>query len=172
MWTPSCPRCVWRSSRRRPRDACPWFPCCPSALFAGSWFPSSSWTWASSCQGSMRWDAPVQLTSSSHTDWCTHYLWYRFNTRSVWHLNMFKKFKVILNCSAAASSSSSFHSVLQLFKGIVRSKMNFNSVSTHHDAYIAVGEMFESIKHFWSFRGKQRCSQIQYNWSTWGLLQT
>ena len=26
-----------------------------------------------------------------------------------------------------------------------------------------VGEVFESTKHFWSLRGKQRCRQIQYN---------
>ena len=41
-----------------------------------------------------------------------------------------------------------------------------HSLSTHHYADGGVGSVFHSTKHL-SFRGKQRCSQIQYNWSNW-----
>lgn len=60
-WSQSCQRCVWRTSLRRPRATCRCSACCPSAPSAGSWSPLSSWTWASSCQGSMRWAVPVVL---------------------------------------------------------------------------------------------------------------
>ena len=53
------------------------------------------------------------------------------------------------------------------FKGIVQPKMKMMSLSTHHYADGGVGE---STKHFLSSRGKQCCSQIQYNWSKWWVL--
>lgn len=58
-WMQSWQRCIWRTSRRGPRATCLCWACCPSAPFAGSWSPSSSWTWASSCQGSTRWVVPI-----------------------------------------------------------------------------------------------------------------
>ena len=57
-----------------------------------------------------------------------------------------------------------------VLKGIVHRKMRMYPLSTHHNADGGVGEVFESTKHFWSFRGKFCCSQIQYNWSKWWLL--
>ena len=37
--------------------------------------------------------------------------------------------------------------------GIVHPKMKIHSLSSHHYAHGGVGEVFESKKHFWSFRG-------------------
>ena len=55
--------------------------------------------------------------------------------------------------------------------GLKKNKMY--SLSTHPYADGGVGEVFESTKHFWSLRGKQQCSQIQYSWSQLRpLLQT
>ena len=48
--------------------------------------------------------------------------------------------------------------------------MKIHSLSTHHYDDGGVGKVFESTKHFWSLRGKQCCSQIQYNWSKWWPL--
>ena len=45
-------------------------------------------------------------------------------------------------------------------KGIVHRKIKMNSSSTHQYFDGGVGEVSESTKHFWSFRGKLRCSQI------------
>lgn len=65
MWMQSCQRCIWRTSPNELKVTCPCSPCCPNALCAGSWSPSSLWTWASSCLGSMRWvlqDLLVQVS--------------------------------------------------------------------------------------------------------------
>ena len=43
---------------------------------------------------------------------------------------------------------------MEKFKGIVHAEMKIHSLSTHHYADGGVGEVFESTKHFWSFRGK------------------
>ena len=48
-----------------------------------------------------------------------------------------------------------------VLKGTVHRKKKNHSLSTHHSSGGGVGEVFDSTKHFWSLRGKQRCSQIQ-----------
>ena len=48
--------------------------------------------------------------------------------------------------------------VLTDIKGVVHQTTIFHSLSTHQYADGGVGEVYESTKHCWSFRGKQRTS--------------
>ena len=52
-------------------------------------------------------------------------------------------------------------------KGIVHPKILIHALSAHHYADGRLGQVFEDTKQFLSFRGKQHCSQIQYNWRKW-----
>lgn len=89
MWMESCQRCIWNTSQRGPRAASLCSPCCLSAPFAGSWSPSSFWTWASSCQGSTRWGVPIQLSLSLTTN--THCFIYNTTSEFKQHLVLFKQ---------------------------------------------------------------------------------
>lgn len=42
-------------------------------------------------------------------------------------------------------------------KGVVHQKMKTHSLSSHHYVDGEVGDVWESAKHLWSFRGKQSC---------------
>ena len=63
--------------------------------------------------------------------------------------------------SQVVSAMTSFSCLVCGVKGRVHRKVL--KWSTQPFANGAVGEVFDSTKHFWSFRGKQHCSHIQYN---------